>query len=68
MNGKIEIKIDNKGVIRVDTIGIHGVKCLEEVNDLLEELVLITDVKKTDSFDFHVHIHPREKEVIRNAL
>jgi len=48
--GKIEIKIDEKGEIEAETRGILGPKCLEEVNKLLEDLAAVTSVNKTDEY------------------
>lgn len=48
--GKIEVKINEKGEIAVETHGILGPACLDEVNKLLENIAAITSVNKTDEY------------------
>lgn len=48
--GKITVKINEKGEIMMETRGILGPSCLEEVNKLLEEIASVTEVKKTDEY------------------
>lgn len=48
--GKITIKINEKGEMVIETHGIHGPACMEEVNILLEEMAAITEVNKTDEY------------------
>jgi len=48
--GKITIRINEKGELSAETYKILGPQCLDELNALLEELVSITDVNKTDEY------------------
>ena len=48
--GKITIRIDEKGELSAETHKILGPQCLDELNSLLEELVSVTDVNKTDEY------------------
>lgn len=59
VEGKINIKINEKGELEVKTHGIYGPACIEEVNKLLEELALITSCIKTDEYHMGVHVKER---------
>jgi len=48
--GKITIRITEKGELNAETHKILGPQCLDELNALLEEMVSITDVNKTDEY------------------
>lgn len=54
--GKIEIKINEKGEIVVETHGIVGPSCLEEVNKFLEGMVAVTSINKTDEYYMKLNI------------
>ncbi len=47
---KIIIKIDEKGELVLETKGIKGPTCLDEALKILEDLALITEVRKTDEY------------------
>lgn len=47
---KIIIKIDEKGELVLETKGIKGPTCLDEALKLIEELALVTEVRKTDEY------------------
>ncbi len=48
--GKITVKINEKGEIVAETRNILGPSCLEEITKLLEEIAAITEVRKTDEY------------------
>jgi len=48
--GKITVRINEKGEIFAETRNILGPSCLEEVTKLLEEIASITEVRKTDEY------------------
>ena len=62
MEGKITVKIDEKGDILVETRGILGPSCLEEVKKLLEEIAAITEMRKTDEYYMKIN-HLVDEEV-----
>ncbi|MCR4422570.1 MAG: DUF2997 domain-containing protein [Spirochaetales bacterium] len=48
--GKIIIKINEKGEIVFETSKIKGEACMEEMNKLLEEIASIKEINKTDEY------------------
>lgn len=59
--GKVTIRINEKGEIELETRGMPGPVCLEEVNKLLEEIVAVTDVKKTDEYYMKPKVRTRQR-------
>lgn len=47
---KIILKIDDKGDLTIETKGIVGPACIEEVKKLLSESIAIVDSHKTDEY------------------
>lgn len=47
---KIIIRANEKGELSVETKGIHGPTCVDEINKLLDEIAFITDRKNTDEY------------------
>ena len=62
--GTIEIRIDEKGDLRIETHNILGPACIEEVEKILKEIASITDVQKTDEF----YMKPQKVTVQSKAL
>jgi bifunctional N-acetylglucosamine-1-phosphate-uridyltransferase/glucosamine-1-phosphate-acetyltransferase GlmU-like protein len=48
--GKIVIKIDEKGEITFETSKVKGPACIEQMKELLEEIAFIKEVNKTDEY------------------
>lgn len=47
---KIIIKVDEKGDLTIETKGIVGPVCIEEVKKLLDDSIAIVDSHKTDEY------------------
>lgn len=47
---KIVIKIKENGELSLETKGIFGPACIEEINKLIEDLALPLEYQKTDDF------------------
>jgi len=48
--GKISIKIDENGELFIETHGILGPSCIDEITKIMDEIALITEVNKTDEY------------------
>jgi hypothetical protein len=48
--GRVTIKIDEKGEIKVETRGMLGPACLDEVLKILQENAAVTEIRKTDEY------------------
>lgn len=53
---RINITINEDGSLDLKTDGIKGEACLSEVEELLDELVDIKEVKKTDEYYQKVNV------------
>lgn len=51
----------------VETRGILGPSCLEEVNKLLKEIASVTEVRKTDEYYLKgkAHVQTRAKQEVK---
>ena len=56
VEGKITVKIDERGEIEVTTRNIKGPSCVNEITELLKDLASITDMKKTDEYYMDVKV------------
>ena len=65
--GKITVKVNEKGEMVVETKNIVGPACLDEVSKLLEEIASITDVRKTDEYYMKtdVQVQTQAKQEVR---
>ena len=52
----IIITIDENGKITAETSGIKGEVCLDQLQDLLEDIAPLTSLKKTDEYYQEKHI------------
>lgn len=62
MEQRIDIEIDENGVISAKTEGFKGETCIEELQKLLEGLALITEFNKTDEYYQKVDIKTQQKQ------
>ena len=46
----INIEIGENGEVFIETNGIKGPACIDEVEKLLKELVFVTDMNKSDEY------------------
>lgn len=53
---RITVKINEDGSLDLKTDGIKGEACLSEVEELLDELADIKEVKKTDEYYQKVNV------------
>ena len=58
---RINITINEDGSLDLKTDGIKGEACLSEVEELLDELADIKEVKKTD--EYYQKISPSQKNI-----
>ena len=58
---KIVIKIDGDGGLQVETFGIYGPRCFEEVEKILEDLALKIEEQKKDEYFMEPRITNKEK-------
>ena len=61
--GKITVRINEKGEIVAETHNILGPSCLEEVTKLLEEIATITEVRKTDEYYMKANVLQKVKAI-----
>lgn len=61
MDKKIIINLDENGKITAETEGILGEVCLEQLEELLDGIDAIVEVKKTDDFYMENSSLPRNK-------
>lgn len=50
---KIEVVIDDNGVIRSETFGIEGEDCVNELTELLNDIVEFEEVQKKPEYYFN---------------
>lgn len=62
MEQRIEIEIDENGVISAKTEGFKGEACIEELQKLLEGVALITEFNKTDEYYQKVDVKTTQKQ------
>lgn len=65
---KITIKIDENGELFIETKGILGPSCIDEVKKLLDEDVEITSLNKTDEFYQDQEMSAKTQSKIRRSL
>lgn len=64
----INIDIDENGEIFIETNGIKGPACTEEVEKLLKELAIVTDTNKSDEYFMENSAGIAIKETVRRNL
>lgn len=52
---RITITINEDGSLNVETEGLKGEACLDEVNALLDEVANIKEIKKTDEYNQRIN-------------
>ena len=62
MEKKIIINLDDSGKISAETEGIHGETCLDELQQLMEELDEIHQIEKTDDYFKQPNVKPTIKK------
>lgn len=65
---KITIVIDDQGEMLVKTKRILGPACVEEVEKLLEEMALITEINRTDEYHMRENVSEavKTKQVVKH--
>lgn len=63
----INIDIDENGAIFIETNGIKGPACVEEVERLFKELALVTDTNKSDEYFMENSAGIALKETVRRT-
>jgi hypothetical protein len=65
---KIIIKIDENGELFIETKGILGPSCIDEVKKLLDEDAEIVSLNKTDEFYQGQELSAKTQSKIRRSL
>lgn len=63
MDKKITITINENGSMDLKTDGFKGEACVNELEEILEDLALINSLKKTD--DYYQKIDVQNKNTVR---
>ena len=65
---RINITINEDGSLDLKTDGIKGEACLSEVEELLDELADIKEVKKTDEYYQKVNVSQKNINIQKSIL
>ena len=64
---KIIIKVDENGNLTMETKGIEGPACIEEINKLLDDNILIIESHKTDEYYIEGHVSATTQIKVRRG-
>lgn len=67
MTEEISIEIDENGEIFIETNGIRGPACIDQVEELLKDLAVVSDTNKSDEFYMDNSVQVARKDVVRRS-
>ena len=65
---RIQIIINEKGELIVESHGIQGPKCIDEIHKLLEDIALSVELEKTDEYYMGGDVTIQKKVDVRREL
>lgn len=67
MTEEISIEIDENGEIFIETNGIRGPACIDQVEELLKDLAVVSDTNKSDEYYMENPAHVAQNDVVRRS-
>ena len=67
MTEEISIEIDENGEIFIETHGIKGPVCIDQVENLLKDLAIVSEINKSDEYYMDNSAHVNQKDMVRRS-